>query len=58
MFLYVVSDFGAVSLVRYDTLTTRIESARLFDPPTALVLVALSGVLTWFLTIRHMERVA
>jgi iron(III) transport system permease protein len=38
VFLYVVSDFGAVSLVRYDTLTTRIESSRLFDPTTALVL--------------------
>jgi iron(III) transport system permease protein len=38
VFLYVVSDFGAVSLLRYDTLTTRIESARLFDPPTALAL--------------------
>lgn len=38
VFLYVVSDFGAVSLVRYDTLTTRIDSSRLFDPTTALVL--------------------
>jgi iron(III) transport system permease protein len=38
VFLYVVSDFGAVSLLRYDTLTVRIESARLFDPPTALAL--------------------
>ncbi len=38
VFLYVVSDFGAVSLVRYDTLTTRIEASRLFDPSTALVL--------------------
>ena len=45
VFLYVVSDFGAVSLVRYDTLTTRIESSRLFDPPTALVLgLLLAGV--------------
>ncbi|MGQ0805291.1 MAG: ABC transporter permease [Actinomycetota bacterium] len=38
VFLYVVSDFGAVSLLRYDTLTVRIESARLFDPATALAL--------------------
>lgn len=38
VFLYVISDFGAVSLLRYDTLTVRIESARLFDPPTALAL--------------------
>jgi iron(III) transport system permease protein len=36
VFLYVVSDFGAVSLVRYDTLTTRIESSKTTD--TALVL--------------------
>jgi iron(III) transport system permease protein len=38
VFLYVISDFGAVSLLRYDTMTVRIESARLFDPPTALAL--------------------
>jgi len=38
VFLYVISDFGAVSLLRYDTLTVRIESARLFDPATALAL--------------------
>jgi len=47
VFLYVVSDFGAVSLLRYDTLTTRIESDRLFDRDSAaamglvLALVAL-----------------
>jgi len=44
VFLYVVSDFGAVSLLRYDTLTVRIESARLFDPPTALALGLLLAV--------------
>ncbi|HUF84523.1 MAG TPA: ABC transporter permease subunit, partial [Acidimicrobiia bacterium] len=44
VFLYVVSDFGAVSLLRYDTLTVRIESARLFDPPTALALGSLLAV--------------
>jgi len=38
VFLYVVSDFGAVSLLRYDTLTTRIDSTRLFDPTTSLAL--------------------
>jgi iron(III) transport system permease protein len=38
VFLYAISDFGAVSLLRYDTMTVRIESARLFDPPTALAL--------------------
>jgi iron(III) transport system permease protein len=41
VFLYVISDFGAVSLLRYDTLTVRIESARLFDPTTALALALL-----------------
>ncbi|MGH9013542.1 MAG: ABC transporter permease [Acidimicrobiia bacterium] len=50
VFLYVVSDFGAVSILRYDTLTVRIDSARLFDPTTAralgllLALVALAVV--------------
>jgi iron(III) transport system permease protein len=44
VFLYVISDFGAVSLLRYDTLTVRIESARLFDPPTALALGLLLAV--------------
>jgi iron(III) transport system permease protein len=45
VFLYVVSDFGAVSLLRYDTLTTRIDASRLFDPPTALVLGLLLATL-------------
>ena len=44
VFLYVISDFGAVSLLRYDTLTVRIESARLFDPPSALALGLLLAV--------------
>ncbi|MGH8983797.1 MAG: ABC transporter permease [Acidimicrobiia bacterium] len=44
VFLYVVSDFGAVAIVRYDTLTTRIESARLFDPATSVALALLLGV--------------
>jgi iron(III) transport system permease protein len=44
VFLYVISDFGAVSLLRYDTLTVRIESARLFDPSTALALGLLLAV--------------
>lgn len=44
VFLYVVSDFGAVAIVRYDTLTTRIESSRLFDPTTAAALALLLGV--------------
>ena len=37
-FLYCVSEFGAVSLVRYDTLTLRIEATRLFDRETSITL--------------------
>ncbi|MCZ7528116.1 MAG: ABC transporter permease subunit [Acidimicrobiia bacterium] len=54
VFLYVVSDFGAVSLLRVDTLTTRIDSARLFDPTTALALGLLLGVVA--LTVVAAER--
>lgn len=36
--LYALSDFGAVSLMRYDTLTRAIYSARLFDPSVAITL--------------------
>ena len=38
VFLYVLSDFGAVSIMRYDTLTRAIYSARLFDQSTAVSL--------------------
>jgi iron(III) transport system permease protein len=44
VFLYVVSDFGAVAIVRYDTLTTRIEASRLFNPTTSMALAFLLGV--------------
>ncbi len=54
VFLYVVSDFGAVSLVRYDTLTTRIESSRLFNPTTSLALGFLLAVVA--LTVVVLER--
>jgi iron(III) transport system permease protein len=37
-FLYCVSEFGAVSLMRYDTLTVRIESTRLLDRTTSITL--------------------
>lgn len=43
-FLYVVSDFGAVSLMRYDTLTRRIEATRLFDRTTSITLSLLLAV--------------
>jgi iron(III) transport system permease protein len=45
VFLYVLSDFGAVSLLRYDTVTRAIFSARLFDRSTALTLGLVLGVL-------------
>jgi iron(III) transport system permease protein len=38
VFLYVVSDFGAVALMRYDALTRRIEATRLFDRTTSITL--------------------
>jgi len=50
-FLYCVSEFGAVSLVRYDTLTLRIEATRLFDRETSItlsLLLALVALLVVF----------
>jgi iron(III) transport system permease protein len=38
VFLYVLSDFGAVQLLRYDTLTRAIYANRLIDPPVAATL--------------------
>lgn len=38
VFLYVVSEFGAVSILRYDTLTRRIYAARLLDPQAAIAM--------------------
>ncbi|HEU5302866.1 MAG TPA: iron ABC transporter permease [Acidimicrobiia bacterium] len=43
-FLYCVSEFGAVSIVRFDTLTLRIEATRLFDRTTSLTLSLLLAV--------------
>ena len=43
VFLYVLSDFGAVALLRYDTLTRAIYSARLFDQSTSLTLSLVLG---------------
>jgi iron(III) transport system permease protein len=45
VFLYVVSDFGAVSLMRYDTLTRTIEATRLFDRTTSLTLSMVLAVI-------------
>ena len=38
VFLYVLSDFGAVQLMRYDTLTRAIATNQLANPPVALAL--------------------
>ena len=53
-FLYCVSEFGAVSIVRYDTLTLRIEATRLFDRTTSLTLSLLLAVVA--LTVVIAER--
>ena len=45
VFLYALSDFGAVSLLRYDTITRAIFSARLFDRSTSLTLGLVLAVL-------------
>lgn len=45
VFLYVVADFGAVQLLRYDTLTRAIYANRLVDPPVAAALSLALGVL-------------
>jgi len=44
VFLYVVSDFGVVQLMRYDTLTRAIYSTRLIDRTTSVSLSLLLGV--------------
>jgi iron(III) transport system permease protein len=38
VFLYTISDFGAVQLMRYDTLTRSLYTNRLASPPVALAL--------------------
>ncbi len=45
VFLYVIADFGAVQLLRYDTLTRAIYSNRLVNPPTAAALSLALGLL-------------
>ena len=44
VFLYTVSDFGAVKLLRYDTLTTQIFANRLFDRAQSFALALLLAV--------------
>jgi iron(III) transport system permease protein len=45
VFLYVISDFGAVQLLRYDTLTRAIYADRLLDPITSIALSLVLGLL-------------
>jgi iron(III) transport system permease protein len=45
VFLYVIADFGAVQLLRYDTLTRAIYANYLLDPSVALALSLALGVL-------------
>lgn len=44
VFLYAISDWGAVNLLRYDTLTRDIYADRLFDQPRAMGLSLVLGV--------------
>lgn len=45
VFLYTISDFGVVQLMRFDALTRVIYATRLFDRPTSLALSLQLGVL-------------
>jgi iron(III) transport system permease protein len=45
VFLYTISDFGAVQLLRYDTLTRSIYANRLLDQPLSLALSLVLGLL-------------
>jgi iron(III) transport system permease protein len=45
VFLYVLADFGAVQLLRYDTLTRAIYANRLIDPGVAATLSLALGIL-------------
>jgi iron(III) transport system permease protein len=45
VFLYVIADFGAVQLLRYDTLTRAIYANRLIDPGVAATLSLALGIL-------------
>ena len=54
VFLYGLSDFGAVALMRFDTITRAIFSARLFDRSASLTLGLVLAVLA--LTVAAVER--
>ena len=52
VFLYSISDFGAVQLMRYDTLTRAIWTTKLNNPTVSfalsLILLAVAAVAVWF----------
>lgn len=56
VFLYGLSDFGGVALMRYDTITRAIYSSRLFDRATSLTLGLVLAVLA--LVVAAIERTA
>lgn len=56
VFLYVVSEFGAVSLLQYDTLTRRIYASRLLDPNAAMAMSLVLAVVA--ITVVVVERIA
>ncbi len=59
VFLYSLSDFGAVSIMRYDTVTRVIFSSRLSSPSTALtlgLLLAVTAIVADSLTRRRTAR--
>ena len=56
VFLYVVSEFGVVQLMRYETLTRLIYSTRLLDRPTSLAASLLLGIVA--LVIIATERIS
>lgn len=55
VFLYNVSEFGAVQLLRYDTLTRAVYTTRTLDPTTSLALSLELGVLA--LLVVMLERI-
>ena len=51
VFLYTLSDFGAVQLMRYDTLTRAIATNQLANPPVALALSLILLILAAFVVL-------
>ena len=45
VFLYTISEFGLVQLLRYDTLTRAIYANRVLDPPVSITMSLMLGAL-------------